>query len=68
LKHDSRALYQAFAQEMGSSEFYISTRLLRGRYNNVVNNSPETNDEAFEKAREKIKAGRHTPDFEEHKT
>jgi len=68
LKHDSRALYQAFAQEMGSSEFYISTRLLRERYNNVVNNCPETDDKAFEKARKKIKAGRHIPDFKEHKT
>ena len=68
LKHDSRALYQAFAKEMSSSEFYISTRLLRERYNNIVNNSPETEDKAFEKAREKIRAGRHTPDFEEHKT
>ncbi len=68
LKHDSRALYQAFAKEMSSSEFYISTRLLRERYNNVVYNSPETEDKAFEKAREKIRAGRHTPDFEEHKT
>ena len=68
LKHDSRALYQAFAQEMSSLEFHISTRLLRGRYNNIVNNSTETNDKAFEKAREKIKAGRHTPDFEEKKS
>lgn len=68
LKHDSRALYQTFAQEMGSSEFYISTRLLRERYNNVVNNCPETDDKAFEKTRKKIKAGRHIPDFKEHKT
>lgn len=68
LKHDSRALYQAFAQEMGSSEFYIAIRLLRERYNNVVNYSPETEDKAFEKARGKIKAGRHTPDFEEKKS
>jgi len=65
LKHDSRALYQAFALELSPSEFYISTRLLREKYNNIVNNSPETNDKAFEKAREKIKAGRHRPDFEE---
>jgi len=65
LKHDARSLYQAFAQEMSPSEFYISTRLLRERYNNIVNNSPETEDEVFEKARVKIKTGRHTPDFEE---
>ena len=68
LKHDSRALYQAFAQEMGSSEFYIAIRLLRERYNNVANYSPETEDKAFEKARGEIKAGRHTPDFEEKKS
>ena len=35
------------------------------RYNNIVENSPETTDETFEKGRIKIKAGRHTPDFEE---
>jgi hypothetical protein len=65
LKHDSRALYQAFASEMSPSEFYIATRLLREKYNNTVYNSPKTTDEAFEKARRKIKAGRHSPDFEE---
>jgi hypothetical protein len=65
LKHDSRSLYQSFAQDMSPSEFYIATRLLREQYNNIVNNSPETNDKAFEKARSKIRAGRHTPDFEE---
>ena len=67
LKHDSRALYQTFSKEMSPSEFYISTRLLCERYNNIVNGSPETDDRAFEKARNKIRAGRHTPDFEEKK-
>ena len=67
LKHDSRSLYQAFSQEMDSSEFYIATRLIRERYNNIVKTSPETEDKDFERAREKIKLGRHTPDFKEHK-
>jgi len=65
LKHDSRALYQTFAKEMSPSEFYISTRLLRERYNNIVDKSHKTTDKAFEQARNKIKSGRHTPDFEE---
>ena len=65
LKHEARSLYQTFSHEMNQSEFYMSVRLLRERYNNLVSQTPKTTDKAFEKAREKIKAGRHTPDFEE---
>lgn len=65
LKHDARALYQTFSNEMDRSEFYHSVRLLRERYNNLVSQTPKTNDKAFEKARLKIKSERHTPDFEE---
>lgn len=65
LKHDARALYQTFSHEMSQSEFYLSVRLLRERYNNLVAQPPKTTNKAFEKARIKIKAGRHKPDFEE---
>ena len=65
LKHDARALYQTFSHEMSQSEFYLSVRLLRERYNNLVSQTPKTTDKAFEKARAKIKSDRHTPDFKE---
>ena len=64
LKHDARALYQTFSHEMSQSEFYLSVRLLRERYNNLVSQTPKTTDKAFEKARLKVKSDRHTPDFE----
>jgi len=65
LKHEARALYQTFSHEMSQLEFYLSVRLLRERYNIIVSQTPKTTDKAFEKARLKIKSGRHTPDFEE---
>jgi hypothetical protein len=64
LKHDSRALYQTFSHEMSQSEYYISVRLLRDRYNNLIRHTPKTSDKAFRKASKKIKAGSHRPDFE----
>lgn len=65
LKHDARALHKAFANEMSPKEFYVSVHRCRERYNNIVNHTPETDDETFEKARLKIKSGRHTLDSEE---
>jgi len=64
LKHDARALYQTFSREMSQSEYYISVRLLRERYNNLVRQVPKTTDKAFEKSRKKIKAKKHKSDFE----
>ncbi len=65
LKHEGRALYQTFVKEMDHESFAVTVRILRERYNMIAKLTPQTTIKAFEKARERIKAGRHTPDFEE---
>jgi len=65
LKHESRALYQTFRKEMDQNSFSIMVRILRERYNMIAKMTPQTTIKAFEEGRKRIKAGRHTPDFEE---
>lgn len=65
LKHDARALYQTFSKEMSKPDFAVAVRLLREKYSFLVKQTPQTTEKAFEKGRKRIKAGRHTPDFEE---
>lgn len=65
LKHDARALYQTFSKQMNRNEFDVAVHLLRQRYNDLVEHTPQTTDKAFEEGRKKIKAGRHKPDFGE---
>lgn len=65
LKHEARALYQTFSKEMSKSDFAVAVRRLRDKYNFLVKHTPQTTEKAFEKGRKRIKAGRHTPDFEE---
>ena len=65
LKHESRALYQTFHKEMDRNSFSIMVRILRERYNIIAKMTPLTTVKAFEEGRERIRAGRHTPDFEE---
>lgn len=65
LKHESRALYKTFYREMDHTSFSIMVRILREKYNMIAKLTPQTTIKAFEKGRERIKAGRHIPDFEE---
>lgn len=65
LKHEARALYQTFSHEMDRDTFAVSVRILREKYNALVRHTPQTTVKAFEEGRKRIKAGRHTPDFEE---
>ncbi|MCD4676913.1 MAG: SLATT domain-containing protein [Desulfobacula sp.] len=67
LKHESRSLYQTFHKEMDRNSFLIMVRILRERYNMLAKMTPQTTTKAFEEGRKRIKAGRHTPDFEESK-
>lgn len=64
LKHDARSLHKCFNIEMGQNEFNIAVRVLRERYNCIVRYSPKTTEDSFQKAGEKIKAGKHESDFE----
>ena len=68
LKHESRALYQTFYKEMDLDSFSVMVRILRERYNMIAKLTPQTTVTAFEEGRKRIKAGRHTPDFEENKS
>jgi len=65
LKHESRSLYQTFYKEMDRGSFSAMVRILRERYNMLAKMTPQTTVKAFEEGRQRIKAGRHTPDFEE---
>lgn len=65
LKHESGALYKTFRKEMDQNSFSIMVRILRERYNMIAKMTPQTTVKAFEKGRQRIKAGRHTPDFKE---
>jgi hypothetical protein len=65
LKHESRSLYQTSHKEMDRNSFSIMVRILRERYNMLAKMTPQTTVKAFEKGRKRIKAGRHTPGFEE---
>jgi len=67
LKHESRALYKTFSKEMDRNSFSTMVRILRERYNMIAKLTPQTTIKAFEEGRERIKTGRHTPDFEEEK-
>lgn len=67
LKHESRALYKTFYKEMDHDSFSVMVRIVRERYNMIAKLTPQTTIKAFEEGRKRIKAGRHIPDFEEHK-
>ena len=68
LKHESRSMYQTFYKEMDRVSFSTMVRILRERYNMIAKMTPQTTVKAFEKGRKRMKAGRHTPDFEENKS
>jgi len=63
LKHEARSLYETFYHEMKREEFAREVRRLRDKYNSLIGHTPQTAEKEFEKARKKIKSGRHTPDF-----
>jgi len=65
LKHESRALYKTFYKEIDHDSFSVMVRILRERYNMIAKLTPQTTVKDFEEARNRIKAGRHVPDFEE---
>lgn len=65
LKHESRSLHESFRGFLTKDEFFNAVRLLREKYNLVVQFTPPTDDKnAFEEARQRIKEGVHQPDFE----
>ncbi len=63
LKHDARVAHESFRHFMSETEFFNSVKLLRERYNLLVQSSPATGTKAFEEASRRIKAGAHEADF-----
>lgn len=62
LKHDARFLADVMRFELTREQFAASVQRLRERYNQIAEHAPPTTDRAFERAREKVRAGRHAPD------
>jgi hypothetical protein len=63
LKHEARSLHECFKDFISSNEFYHSVKQLREKYNSLVQSTPPTTENSFEKARERIKRGVHEADF-----
>lgn len=63
LKHEARSLHESFRDFMSESDFLCNVKLLRQKYNLLVLCTPPTDEESFNKARERIKKGVHEPDF-----
>lgn len=64
LKHEARSLHESFKDFMNENEFYHNVKRLREKYDLLVQFTHPTDDEeAWEKARERIKKGVHKADF-----
>jgi len=65
LKHQARALHNAFKNFIDEKDFYHQVRMIREQYNLLVQFAPPTDDEkAYDKASERIKKGVHRTNFE----
>jgi hypothetical protein len=62
LKHDARFLSSAEAMSLSDDAFTVRVKNLHDQYNALVRTVPPTEVKFFEKARERILAGRHDPD------
>lgn len=63
LKHQARSLYETFQHEFDRSTFIVWVAMLREKYNTISESTPMTDDKKFEESRNKVKKGRHEPDF-----
>ncbi len=50
---------------MDQNSFSILVRILRERYNMITKLTPQTTSKSFEEGRNRIKVGRHSPNFKE---
>lgn len=63
LRHDARALHEAYWQEITRDQLFAEVRRLHDQYNALIQTLEMTDNASFEKARQRIKAGRFNPDF-----
>jgi hypothetical protein len=61
IRHDARELRELSGQ-LANDEITVQVKCLHDRYNDLVRIAPPTEDWAFEKGKERIKAGVHSPD------
>ena len=62
MKHESRALHETFSVRMSDEVFAGQVELLHKHYNSLVRISPQTDEEAFTQAQQRIQKGIHDPD------
>ena len=62
LKHEARALKDAFGPDMSDEKLAEAVKGLHDKYAELLRFVPPTEEWAFDKAREKIKSGIHKPD------
>lgn len=65
IQHIARYLYKTKQFELTRKDFFNEIDQLRLQVNELNKKSPQTIEKYFNKARNKIKAGIHTPDFDE---
>jgi hypothetical protein len=63
LRHDARALRETFAAHMADEVLLAEVRRLHDRYGVLIQASEITDNKYFERARQRIQAGRLEPDF-----
>src|ERR1035437_6658346 len=68
LRHEARALSETYSKELPHEQFLAEARRIDDRYTTLCQALEPTDKEAFEKARERVKAGLFVPDFREKDT
>ena len=64
LRHDARAMHEAYWREIPKEQLFYETRAIHSRYNSIIRTTEMTDEAAFQVGREKIKSGHFKPDFE----
>lgn len=63
LRHEARSLHETYFRELPHAQFLAEVRRIDDRYNTLCQALEPTDNESFDKARERIKSGIFTPEF-----
>ncbi|MBN3874509.1 MAG: SLATT domain-containing protein [Nostoc sp. JL33] len=64
LRHEARALHEAYWRELPHEQFVAEVRRIHDKYNSLIQTLETTDNAAFEEGRNRIKAGLFEPDFQ----
>lgn len=64
LRHEARALHEAYWHELPHEQFFAEVRRIHDKYNSLIQILETTDNTAFEEGRKRIKAGLFEPDFQ----